>query len=425
MSSRRVWLEAPDHDAIDGLGDVRVKRSRRRGGVLHAGHQVGDRALRAGVSATEQHVIEHQAEGVDVSPMIDRLATRLLGGHVLHGADHGTGHRRAESGRAASGQSRDAEIHDQRMVLLVDHDVGRLEIAMHDTGLVSRHKPRGDLPGDSQGSRQRQASLLPQDRREVGSLDVRHRDVLDAVDLAEIVNADDVLVSDLARQEEFALEAPLEFVRRVEILHRLGANDLDRDGDLQHLVPGLIDGPHSACAEQALDVVPAAEVLTDLKRTTGRKGTGDPRSRSRDVRITRRPRATRGRAGRQSSTGAQTCDICARVGRGRRRGEDAGGNWRIIVDRHRLSAGGAAARRSARSCAAMGAGVLIWHRCLGVIPARIISEYSAAAERKLAQPFGGATGPLVSAQDMLLHKGRPSARRQRRVGSWDWVRTCR
>ena len=40
--------------------------------------------------------------------------------------------------------------------------------------------------------------------------DVRHRDVLDAVDLAEVVDADDVLVRDLAREQQFALEAPLE-----------------------------------------------------------------------------------------------------------------------------------------------------------------------------------------------------------------------
>ena len=54
-----------------------------------------------------------------------------------------------------------------------------------------------------------------EDGREVRALDVRHRDVLDAVDLAEVVNADDVLVRDLAREQQLALEAPLDFSRRV------------------------------------------------------------------------------------------------------------------------------------------------------------------------------------------------------------------
>ena len=44
-------------------------------------------------------------------------------------------------------------------------------------------------------------------------VDVRHRDVLDAVDLAEVVNADDVLVRDLAGEQQLALEAPLDFGR--------------------------------------------------------------------------------------------------------------------------------------------------------------------------------------------------------------------
>ena len=56
------------------------------------------------------------------------------------------------------------------------------------------------------------AAAVPLDSgREVGAVDVRHRDVLDAVDLAEVVNADDVLVRDLAGQQQFALEAALDF----------------------------------------------------------------------------------------------------------------------------------------------------------------------------------------------------------------------
>ena len=46
--------------------------------------------------------------------------------------------------------------------------------------------------------------------RQVRALDVRHRDVLDAVDLADVVNADDVLVGDLAGEQQLALEPSLE-----------------------------------------------------------------------------------------------------------------------------------------------------------------------------------------------------------------------
>ena len=72
-------------------------------------------------------------------------------------------------------------------------------------------------------------------RGEVGALDVRHRDVLDAADLTEIVNADDVPVRDLPREQQLALETPLDFGRRLRIGHHFGANHLD--GDRRPRVP--------------------------------------------------------------------------------------------------------------------------------------------------------------------------------------------
>ena len=96
---------------------------------------------------------------------------------------------------------------------------------------------------------------------EVGALDVRHRDVLDAVDLAEVVNADDVLVRDLAREQQLALEAALDFRRGRRIRHHLRTDDLDRDGDAEFGVPRLVDRTHAADAEQSDDVIAGPERL--------------------------------------------------------------------------------------------------------------------------------------------------------------------
>ena len=103
-------------------------------------------------------------------------------------------------------------------------------------------------------------------RREIGALDVRHRDVLDAVDLAEVVNADDVLVRDLAREQQLALEAALDFRGRRRIRHHLGPNHLDRDRDAELRVPRLIDRAHAADAEQPDDVIARAKRLTNFER---------------------------------------------------------------------------------------------------------------------------------------------------------------
>ena len=136
---------------------------------------------------------------------------------------------------------------------------------MDDAGFVRRHQA-GRRPADDAAAPAAQAawpSRLRSDRQVV-ALDVRHRDVLDAVDLAEVVNADDVLVRDLARQQQLLLEAPLDRPRRRrDRCAASGRITFRATGDAQLGVPGLIHGAHAADAEQPDDVVARAELLAD------------------------------------------------------------------------------------------------------------------------------------------------------------------
>ena len=136
---------------------------------------------------------------------------------------------------------------------------------MDDAGVVRGLQTGGDLPGERHHSRDRQA-LVAQDGRQVRPLDVRHRDVLDAVDLAEVVNADDVLVGDLAREEQFLLEASLDILRRGRVPGHFRPDHLEGDRDFQFLVIGLIDSAHAADAELTQDVIARAELLPGLER---------------------------------------------------------------------------------------------------------------------------------------------------------------
>ena len=126
---------------------------------------------------------------------------------------------------------------------------------MDDAGLV-----RGDEPAEQSDARcaaTRDTGSLPSrrsDRREIVALDVRHRDVLGAVDLAEVVNADDVLVGDLTGQQQLALESPLDLRSGAADPRSPRTDHLDRHGDAQLLVPRLVDDAHAADAEQTDDV---------------------------------------------------------------------------------------------------------------------------------------------------------------------------
>jgi hypothetical protein len=216
--------------------------------------------------------------------VIDRDAAGLFRRHVLNRADDGAAGRHARTGHAR-GRARDPEVHDQRVAFGLDHDVGRFQIAMDDARLVRRAEARRDLAHDADRPLDRHSPFFFEQRREVGPLDVRHRDVRDAVDLTEIVDADDVLVRDLAGEKQLAFEPPLERLRRVLVLGVRRPNHFHRDGDLEHLVPGLIDRAHATDAEQPDDVVSRSEIVADGQRSTApgrvRDGAARPRRRVR------------------------------------------------------------------------------------------------------------------------------------------------
>ncbi|HMF97670.1 MAG TPA: hypothetical protein VKE96_25400 [Vicinamibacterales bacterium] len=137
------------------------------------------------------------------------------------------------------------------------------------------------------------------------ALDERHRDVLDAVDFVDVVNADHVLVGDLASEQQLVLEALLR-LGRGRSLSLVSADQFQRDCDIQLRVPRLVDGTHPADAKQLDDVIPRAERLAHAKWTDGRARIGrrhahpgrrlHPRSRS----LRQAGRRAKGRARRET-----------------------------------------------------------------------------------------------------------------------------
>ena len=88
---------------------------------------------------------------------------------------------------------------------------------------------------------------------QIGPVEVRHRDGLDAVDLAEVVNAHDVLVRHLAGEDQLLFEPALHFPRCLGIARCLGPNDFQRDALPELGVPHLVDGAHPADPENLDD----------------------------------------------------------------------------------------------------------------------------------------------------------------------------
>ena len=148
-----------------------------------------------------EQLVEHQAERVDVAPDRDLLARQLLRRHVGRraGADLGAVDRLGEAGQP--------EVGDLGLAAAVDHHVGRLEIAVQDALRVGRRETGAELARSAPPCPRGRPADAAQQRGQVLAVDVLHREVVLAVDFADVVDAADVGVGDLARDAHLVEEA--------------------------------------------------------------------------------------------------------------------------------------------------------------------------------------------------------------------------
>ena len=284
-AERRIRFETPRHDPAERRRHFGGHRVNRLGGVVHALVELVDSALCTALSlAPGKHVVDDQTQGVNVCALIDFSGSRLLRSHVLQGSDDGSvdssgvesrgargaAHRQHDRVRATTerGASRagDAEIHDDGLALVAHHDVAGLEIAVDDTLRVCSHQPGHNRPHDRERSRYAERAQPVEQDRQLGPLDVLHGDVFDPVDFAEIVDAHDVLVRDLARQNQLALETRLDGSGSRRIGHHFRTDDLERHDFAELGVVRLVDGSHTTDAKQPDDVIAGSERLPRCQR---------------------------------------------------------------------------------------------------------------------------------------------------------------
>ena len=176
--------------------------------------------------SVEQHVVEDQAEGVDVGALIDRFCPSLFRRHVRDGADDRAGHglrrgeRRALDSRCSGGRWIGPPVDramPKSMIIgspaLSTMMLAGFRVAMNHAGGMRGLETGRNPTRNLQNLRDRDCLFAPDDRRELLALDERHRDEFDAVDFADVMDADDIPVGDLSREQQLLLEAPLQIER--------------------------------------------------------------------------------------------------------------------------------------------------------------------------------------------------------------------
>jgi hypothetical protein len=201
--------------------------------------------------------VEDAGERVDVRAPVDRSACHLLRRSVGRGAERGLPadgwHRLAEP-------ACEAEVAQVHVLVGVEQDVRGLDVAVDEAVGVGGVQGGGDLSADRDGACRLGLALRPQQRLQVGAVDVAHHQVQLRVDLARVVDRDDVRVLERRRRLRLRQEA------RPEVLvpRELRDDQLEGHGPLQAAVVGAVDDAHPAAADKLLEPV-AENLAADLQ----------------------------------------------------------------------------------------------------------------------------------------------------------------
>ena len=193
-----------------------------------------------------EHLVSDGRERVAICRRTDSPAGHLLRGHVRRGSSGHAGHRLQ---RRPLHQLGEAEIGQDRRVVRRQEDIGGLHVAMDDAAAVGVVKPGGD-PAQVFERGSAVEHTLGHPAGEAATRDVLDDHVRGALELAEVVNVDDVRVAQL-RNGLGLMPEPGDSVRvGSDRLH-----DLHRAGPLQLRVVRAVNQAHGPLTDEVLDLV--------------------------------------------------------------------------------------------------------------------------------------------------------------------------
>jgi len=155
-----------------------------------------------------QHFEAYHPERPDIGARVDFCAVRLLRRHVRDGADGGVRSRESQRGLLAVRQHLgETEIQNLHVTVVRQHDVGRLQIAMHDAGVMRGAQSGGELQQDGRRVCDTDGPALDPLAQRL-ALVKRHGDEQLAFPVADLVDRGDIRMIECARGLRFTQQPP-------------------------------------------------------------------------------------------------------------------------------------------------------------------------------------------------------------------------
>ena len=237
-------------ESWDGRGDER----RRLRDVLREQGANGGRLER---QPAGEGVVGDDAQRVDVAAVIGDLAARLLGAHVVRGAEDLAGAGDGGILRDAS----DAEVHHERAARgALDHDVVGLHVAVDDALRMRVGESPADVAQDLSELRRRHRPASSDAVAERLAVDERHDEEHDVVDVVHGKDRNDVRVRQFGGGARFVQEALLER----GLTGQMRLENLERHRPLECDVLREVHDSHAAAAELPLQRVASPERASQL-----------------------------------------------------------------------------------------------------------------------------------------------------------------
>ena len=206
------------------------------------------RLARKGFGAGDGRV-EHHAQGVQIAADRRSAAFEQFRGHVRRGP--GDGRARLVLRR----QGGDAEVGNPHLAAAVDHDVGRLQIAVQHPLVVCRTEAGAQLLGDLERLVAGHAADAAQQRSEVFAVHVLHGDKDLALRLHDVVNPQHVGMRDLAGQADLVPIA----AEPGRVCRAASGEEFQSDWLLQLQVVCPIDVAHAAASQRSEQTIAAGQ----------------------------------------------------------------------------------------------------------------------------------------------------------------------
>ena len=154
---------------------------------------------------------------------------------------------------------REPEVGEIDMLRAVEQDVRRLDVAVHEAACVRSVQRGRDLRADRDRPAGSSAPFGSEQRAEIAAVHEPHREIDAPVDVARVVDRDDIRVLERHHELRLAREALAEAL----VPGQGRRHQLQRDRPLQAQVVGPVHDAHPAAAEQLLDPV-SEEVAADV-----------------------------------------------------------------------------------------------------------------------------------------------------------------